>query len=263
MVADGPIPAGPAPAGPAPELRRRLGLGDAVVLGLGSMLGAGVFAVFGPAARAAGSGLLLALVLAGLVAYGNATSSARLAARYPASGGTYVYGRDRLGPFWGYLAGWGFVVGKIASCAAIALTFAAYAAPGLLRPVAVAAVLAATALNYRGVHRSLVATRVLVTATLATLGLVVVAGLGGGSADRLAPFPGAGPHGVLQAAGLLFFAFAGYARIATLGEEVGDPARAGRHLGRVPAGRHRRPGRGRSRRAGGRGGPAAGRRGGG
>src|SRR5215207_5781445 len=124
-----------------PGLARRLSTTDAVVLGLGSMLGAGVFAVFGPAARAAGSGLLVALVLAGLVAYGNATSSARLAARYPASGGTYVYGRERLGAFWGYLAGWGFVVGKIASCAAIAVTFAAYAAPGLLRPMAVAAVL--------------------------------------------------------------------------------------------------------------------------
>ena len=95
-------------------LERRLGVGDAVVIGLGSMLGAGVFAVFAPAAQAAGGGLLPALAIAGLVAYCNATSSARLAARYPASGGTYVYGRERLGPFWGYLAGWGFVVGKTA-----------------------------------------------------------------------------------------------------------------------------------------------------
>ena len=101
-------------------LERRLGTGDAVTIGLGSMLGAGVFAVFAPAARVAGGGLLPALALAGLVAYGNATSSARLAARYPASGGTYVYGRERLGPFWGYLAGWGFVVGKTASCAPFA-----------------------------------------------------------------------------------------------------------------------------------------------
>ena len=117
-------------------LERRLGTGDAVTIGLGSMLGAGVFAVFAPAAQVAGGGLLPALAIAGLVAYGNATSSARLAARYPASGGTYVYGRERLGPFWGYLAGWGFVVGKTASCAAIALTFAAYVAPGYERAVA-------------------------------------------------------------------------------------------------------------------------------
>jgi basic amino acid/polyamine antiporter, APA family len=204
-------------------LARRLGLGDAVVLGLGSMLGAGVFAVLAPAARVAGGALPVALVVAGLVAYGNATSSARLAARYPASGGTYVYGRERLGPFWGHLAGWGFVVGKTASCAAIALTFAAYVAPGRLRPVAVVAVLAVTGLNYLGVRRSLVATRLLVGATLATLTLVVAAGLSGGG--HSGPGGPAGPHGVLQAAGLLFFAFAGYARIATLGEEVRDPAR--------------------------------------
>jgi APA family basic amino acid/polyamine antiporter len=103
-------------------LARRLGLIDAVVIRLGSMLGAGVFAAFGPAAAATGSGLLTAPLLAGTVAYANATSSARLAARYPESGGTYVYGRPRLGHVWGFLAGWGFVVGKIASCAAMALT---------------------------------------------------------------------------------------------------------------------------------------------
>jgi APA family basic amino acid/polyamine antiporter len=100
------------------ELGRHLGTFDAVVIGLGSMIGAGIFAALAPAARAAGSGLLISLPAAGLIAYCNATSSARLAARYPQSGGTYVYGRERLGDFWGYLAGWGFVVGKTASCPA-------------------------------------------------------------------------------------------------------------------------------------------------
>src|SRR6188474_3430275 len=127
------------------------------------MLGAGVFVALAPAAAAAGSALLIGLAVAAVVAYCNATSSARLAARHPESGGTYVYGRERLGPFWGYLAGWAFVVGKTASCAAMAVTFAVYAAPGFERPVAVAAVLALTALNWRGVHRSVVATRVIVT----------------------------------------------------------------------------------------------------
>lgn len=126
------------------ELRRSLGVFDAVVIGLGSMIGAGIFAALGPAARAAGSGLLPGLALAAAVAYCNATSSARLAARYPASGGTYVYGRKRLGDFWGYLAGWGFVVGKTASCAAMALTIGVYAWPAQAHAVAVAAVNAAT-----------------------------------------------------------------------------------------------------------------------
>jgi APA family basic amino acid/polyamine antiporter len=128
------------------QLARRLGVRDAVVIGLGAMLGAGVFVVFAPAAAAAGgAGLLAALALAGFVAFCNATSSARLAARYPESGGTYVYGRERLHPFAGFLAGWGFVVGKTASCAAMALTIGAYLWPERARLVAVLAVLAVTA----------------------------------------------------------------------------------------------------------------------
>lgn len=214
---------------PAPEtaLRRELGLSDAVVVGLGAMLGAGVFAAFGPAAAAAGTGLLLALALAAVVAWCNATSSAELAAVHPFAGGTYVYGRRQLGEGWGFVAGWGFVVGKTASCAAMALTAGAYAWPAHPRVAAVVAAVALTAVNYRGVAKTAALTRVLVTLTLLTLVAVLVACFGGGATDpaRLGPLGGTGPYGVLQAAGLLFFAFAGYARIATLGEEVRDPAR--------------------------------------
>ncbi|MFD7510732.1 APC family permease [Streptomyces sp. NPDC059853] len=217
----------PHPRDTPDALRRRLGTTDAVVIGLGSMIGAGIFAALAPAARAAGSGLLIALALAAVVAYCNATSSARLAARYPASGGTYVYGRERLGAFWGHLAGWGFVVGKTASCAAMALTVGAYAWPGQERAVAVAAVVLLTAVNYAGVRKSALLTRAIVAFVLAVLLAVVIAALTSSGADtaRLAPGTDTGAAGVLQAAGLLFFAFAGYARIATLGEEVRDPAR--------------------------------------
>jgi APA family basic amino acid/polyamine antiporter len=212
---------------PPSRLARRLGLGDAVVIGLGSMIGAGVFAAVGPAARAAGSGLLIGLAIAAAVAYCNATSSATLAAVYPASGGTYVYGRERLGPFWGYLAGWGFVVGKTASCAAMALTVGAYVAPAHQRPIAVAAVAGLTAVNYLGVRKTATLTRVIVALVLAALALVV-AGVVLGGASRAGGFRdlgAGGVNGILRSAGLLFFAFAGYARIATLGEEVEDPAR--------------------------------------
>lgn len=206
-------------------LQRRLGLGDAVVIGLASMIGAGVFVVFGPAAAAAGSGLLIGLVIAAVVAYCNATSSARLAARYPQSGGTYVYGRERLGEFWGYLAGWSFIVGKMASCAAMALAVGLYAWPAHAHAVAVAAVAGLTAVNYRGVQKSALLTRLIITVVLAVLAGVVAAVLLGGRADAgYLTLIGGTPGGVLQAAGLLFFAFAGYARIATLGEEVRDPA---------------------------------------
>ncbi|MFD1935725.1 MULTISPECIES: APC family permease [Nonomuraea] len=211
----------------ASGLARRLGTGDAVVVGLSAMIGAGVFAAFAPAASIAGRWLPAALALAAVVAYCNATSSARLAARHPESGGTYVYGRRRLGPFWGYLAGWGFVVGKTASCAAMALTFGTYVAPGLAVPLAVGAVVALTVLNLYGVQRSAMAARIIVALVLAVLAAVAVAGFTGGqaptaTAGELHP---AGLWDVLQAAGLLFFAFAGYARIATLGEEVRDPER--------------------------------------
>ena len=209
-----------------PELHRRLGTPDAVVIGLGSMIGAGVFVVFGPAAASAGPGLLIALAAAATVAYCNATSSARLASLYPHSGGTYVYGRERLGPFWGYLAGWSFVVGKLASCAAMALTVWLYVWPAYAHAVAVGAVVALTAVNYRGIGKSALATRVIVAVVLAVLAGVVAAVMISGRADPArVTLTGGSPTGVLQAAGLLFFAFAGYARIATLGEEVRDPAR--------------------------------------
>ncbi|VFA98864.1 Serine/threonine exchanger SteT [Nocardia cyriacigeorgica] len=213
---------------PSPQrLHRRLGVTDAVMIGLGAMLGAGIFAALAPAAEAAGSGLLLGLAVAAVVAYCNATSSARLAARYPDSGGTYVYGRERLGPFWGYLAGWSFVIGKTASCAAMALTVGVYIWPGHAHAVAVAAVVALTTVNYLGVQKSALLTRVIVAVVLAVLAAVVVAATTSPEADphRLAFGSDITPLGILQAAGLLFFAFAGYARIATLGEEVRDPAR--------------------------------------
>jgi APA family basic amino acid/polyamine antiporter len=213
-------------------LARRLGTRDAVVIGLGSMIGAGVFAALAPAAEAAGSGLLLGLVVAAGVAFCNATASAQLAAQYPTSGGTYVYGRERLGEWWGFLAGWGFVIGKTGSCAAMALTFASYAVRGsmhLQRLVALLAVLALTAVNLRGITRTATLARVLVALSIASLLVVVAAIAFSGDTDsaRLGdlPFGSRGAYGIFQAAALLFFAFAGYARIATLGEEVRDPER--------------------------------------
>lgn len=212
---------------PHTPLARRLGLGDAIFIGLGSMIGAGVFAAFAPAAAAAGWGLLVGLLLAAIIAYCNATASVQLAAQYPSSGGTYVYGRERLGEWWGFAAGWSFVIGKTASCAAMALTFAAYAAPaGWQKPVAVLAVAGLVLVNYFGVTRTAFLTRILVVVSLLVLAVVVAAGLAAGSSSAGSPgLLDAGIYGILQSAGLLFFAFAGYARIATMGEEVRDPAR--------------------------------------
>ena len=223
-------------------LARRLDLRDAVVIGASSMIGAGVFAVFAPASQAAGPWLLAGLALAVVVALCNATSTAQLAATYPTSGGTYVYGRERLGPWWGFSAGWCFVIGKTASCAAMATTFAAYTVPGpWQRPVAAAAVVALTAVSWRGVTRTAGLARVILAVVLVAIG-VGLAGAwlggatgplleggavttpGGGDGTTASGAPSAvGPLDVLQSAGLIFFALAGYARIATLGEEVREP----------------------------------------
>src|SRR4051794_38227094 len=180
------------------------------------MIGAGVFTVWGPAAAAAGPWLMAGLLVAAVVAWCNATSTARLAAMMPEAGGTYVYGTRRLGPFWGHLAGWSFVVGKTASCAAMALTFGTYVSPAHARAFAVAGVVAVTALGWVGVQRAAWFGRAVVTVVLVALAGVVVVGLSG---PRVPAGPAVGGGtGVLTAAGLLFFAFAGYARIATLGE---------------------------------------------
>jgi basic amino acid/polyamine antiporter, APA family len=207
------------------ELARRLSTGDAVVIGLAAMIGAGVFAAPGPAAAAAGTWMLAGLAIAAVVAYANATSSAQLAALHPESGGTYVYARHRLGAYWGFLAGWSFVVGKTASLAAMALTFGSYVHPPAARPLGIAAVVAMVVVNYLGVEKTARVSRVIVAIVVASLVAVVVGSLAGTAdlpgLDVDAP-PG-GVWGVLQSAGLLFFAFAGYARLATLGEEVRDP----------------------------------------
>ncbi len=193
------------------------------------MMGAGVFAVFQPAAQVAGAGLLVGLLIAAVVACCNAMSSAQLAAQLPSAGGSYVYGRELIGPWWGFAAGWSFVIGKTASAAAMAVAFAAYAAPAeWSRPVAAVAVALVVVTNCMGVTRTATATRVIVVGVLLVLAVVVASGAFGptagvtGSASLVFD---AGPLAVLQSAGLLFFAFAGYARIATLGEEVRDPAR--------------------------------------
>jgi len=210
-------------------LARRLTATDATVIGLGSMIGAGVFAAVAPAAQAAGGWLLAGLVIAAGVAWCNAAASAQLAAVYPVAGGTYTYARERLGPWWGFSAGWSFLVGKTASCAAMALVFAAYVAPqGWEKPVAVLAIVALSAINLVGVTRTALAAKLMVTFVIVVLvGVLIVVGTAQPATDDLGLlFAETSPYGILQSAGILFFAFAGYARIATLGEEVKDPARS-------------------------------------
>lgn len=196
---------------------------DAVFIGLAAMLGAGVFVVFGPAAEMAGSLLIVSILLAFLVAYLNAASISQLAAVVTRSGGAYAYGRHYLGKTWGFLAGISFLVGKIGSAAAIALVFANYLTPGFEILTAVLAVVVMAGINIAGINRTAFGSKVLATITLAFLGLLILASAFSESTSE-ALGPGSFP-GVLTAASLFFFAFAGYARVATLGGEVRDSER--------------------------------------
>lgn len=217
------------------SVQRRLGTSDAVVLGLAAMLGTGVFAVWTPAAAAAGPWLLLAVVLAAVVAACNAASTSDLAVAHPESGGGYVYGRERLSAGAGRLAGVAFLVGKTASAGAAAGVFGGYVLPSQPTAAAIVVIVGVTALNLSGVRWTARGAYTLVGGTLAVLLLVVVSGLLGGGSEETASAaartldmpvaPQGGVLGVFTAAGLVFFAFAGYARIATLAEEVRDPAR--------------------------------------
>ena len=193
---------------------------DAVFIGLAAMLGAGVFVVFGPASELAGSLLLVSILVAALVAYLNAASIAQLAAVVTRSGGAYAYGRHYLGNAWGFLAGMSFLVGKIGSAAAIALVFATYLTPGFEILTAVLAVVVMAAINIAGINRTAFGSKVLATITLSFLTVLILAGLVAEPAGGTTT-PGGFP-GVLTAASLFFFAFAGYARVATLGGEVRD-----------------------------------------
>ncbi|HSJ32237.1 MAG TPA: amino acid permease [Longimicrobiales bacterium] len=210
-------------------LRRELGLLDAVGVGFGAIVGAGIFVVTGVAAGIAGPAFLAGLFVAAIAATCNALSSAQLAAEYPHSGGTYEYGYRVLNPWVGFAAGWMFLASKITAAGTVALGLAAYIdglIPGLQpRVIAVAAITAFTALNYFGVRRSSRANLAIVTVSLGSLILFVIAGLPAFDAAHLRPFAPAGLRGTLESAAILFFAYTGYARIATLAEEVREPRR--------------------------------------
>ena len=209
------------------ELRRVLGVRGATVVGLGAMLGTGVFAAWTPAFALAGSALIAALAIAAVVAALNATSTASLARVLPESGGAYAYGRAYLSRPAGAVAGYAFVLGKSASAGAAALTIGAYAWPGYERIVGLVAVAVALALDLRGIVKSVRVTAVLVGFVLVVLGTLVAGAAvsDAASTSGAADLPTATGAGLVAAAGILFVAFAGYARITVLGEEVRDPAR--------------------------------------
>ncbi len=223
-----------------PPLARVVGLWGAVWMGLGSILGTGVFVSLGVATEVIGAGVVFAVALAAVVATVNGLSSAQLAAAHPVSGGTYEYGHRFVHPLAGFAAGWMSLAAKSASAATAALGCAGYLlhtfgftdAVGLRVGLALGLVLTLTALVAGGVRRSNLTNQVIVSLTLSALGAFVV--FGALSVDpaqasaRLGPATWAAaldsPGALLEATALMFVAYTGYGRIATLGEEVRDPS---------------------------------------
>lgn len=201
-------------------MKQKLGQLDAVFIGLAAMLGAGVFVVFGPAAALAGNWLQFAIVLAAIVAYLNASTIAQLASVVSRPGGTYAYARHYLSNNWGFLAGVAFLVGKIGSAAAIALTFATYLTPGIEVLTAAIAILLMAVINILGVNRTAFGSKILACITIVFVLVLAVSAIFLPATDAVLSAPTG--IGVLTAASLFFFAFAGYARVATLGDEVRD-----------------------------------------
>lgn len=213
------------------SLRRQLGTTAAVLLGLGSIVGTGVFVSIGIAAGVAGPSVVSAVAAAGLVAAANGLSSAQLAAAHPVSGGTYVYAGRLLSPGWGFVAGWMFLGAKTASAATAALGFSGYLLaatgwpPGWHRFIALGIVALVGAAVLRGIRRSATVNGVLVGFVIAALGMFVVAGIADVSRQNIAAAAPTLTGSWFEAAALMFVAYTGYGRIATLGEEVRDPVR--------------------------------------
>lgn len=211
------------------ELLRALTLKDAVGVGLGAIIGAGIFVVTGVAAGVSGPAFIIGLIAAGIIAAFNGLSSAQLAAIYPHSGGTYEYGYRLLNPAFGFSAGWMFLISKLSAAGVVAIGFGSYFYQ--LVPVtspltiSIIAVVFLTVANYFGTKKAGILNLLIVSITLLSLIYLVFSGIPAFSTENFKPFAPFGISGIVEASALLFFAFTGYARIATLAEEVSEPER--------------------------------------
>lgn len=208
-------------------LLRLLTLKDAVGVGLGAIIGVGIFVVTGIAAGVSGPAFVVGLLIAGIIASFNALSSAQLAAIYPHSGGTYEYGYILINPAFGFSAGWMFLISKLSAAGVVAIGFGSYFYQ--LAPIAspltfsVSAVILLTAANYFGIKKAGILNLVIVAVTVLSLLYFVFSGVPEVNKANFKPFVPFGLFGIAESAAILFFAFTGYARIATLAEEVAEP----------------------------------------
>lgn len=226
-------------------LTRDLGLFDITMIGVGAMIGAGIFVLTGIAAGHAGPALLLAFFLNGLIALFTAASYAELGATLPGAGGGYMWAREGLSPYFGFLSGWMSWFAQAVACSLYSLGFGSFAArllemthvspfnlpqPTLAVVLAVSAAALFTYINYRGASETGRVGNALTMAKVTILAILVLFGLKAllnrpDWPSEFVPFFSNGIGGVFTAMGLTAIAFEGYEIVAQSGEEVMDPGR--------------------------------------
>ncbi|MGA2914365.1 MAG: amino acid permease [Methanoregula sp.] len=210
-----------------PVLKHEIGLFGATALGIGAIIGSGIFIVTGIVAGVAGPAMILSVIIAGIIAVFSAMSVAELGAYLPEEGGTYAYAQKLISPFAGFIAGWIWIFSNIFVGAAVSLGFAHYfvtlfpAVP--VKIIAVVICLSFIVINYIGLKESVLFNNILVTLKVLILLFFVAFGLGFFRPDNFFPLAPKGSMGVLSGAALIFFAYTGFARVTIMAEEVKNP----------------------------------------
>lgn len=211
------------------KLRRSLNLFDAVNISLGSIIGAGIFVILGAAAALAGPAVFLSVIVAGIVSLLTGLSSAELSRKFPTSGGAYIFAREALSDFFGFVVGWVWLFSNIVMGATVAVGFGYYLAfflPSLSIHVGAAlAVALAVIVQLLGSKESSRLNNVLVIIKLLILLFFTVSAVFFFEKSNFGPFLPFGIRGVWAGAATIFFAYAGFARVAVIADEIIDPVR--------------------------------------
>jgi len=208
------------------ELKRTLGLFDAFAIGIGAIIGSGIFVVTGVAAGLAGPALLISLIIGAIISTFTALSFAELAQFIPKEGGGYEFAHELISPFAGFISGWLWILSNVVTGVVVSIGFASYLALFIPLPVNVIATVACLGvmmINYLGARDSSLINDILVILKLLILAFFVVFGLGAVKLGNFSPFIPNGGIGIMQGATLIFFAYSGFARITLVSEEVRDP----------------------------------------
>ena len=197
---------------------------NSLYLGLSSMIGAGLFYNLAPTSKISSYSSILGLLLASTLAFANASSSAQLASLYPQTGGTYLYANKVLGKLPGNIAGIVFILGKTVSCVAIALTLGNYISPIYGKELGVGLSVIVFLIGYQGITKTATLARWFVLIVISILTFFCIAILMTPSTNIAIPLlEGFSTSNLFLSAAIWFFAFTGYSRLATYGEEVKNP----------------------------------------